>query len=98
MMIHYLLASSLETIINTTIHNDLLRDGLCLKVIFVCFKYDDDFITWEFRNLLIEFIKKKKKVLHSIFLFHLGLLLKPILLFYFFFTARYITTWNLYGI
>lgn len=61
MMIHYLLASSLETIINTTIHNDLLRDGLCLKVIFVCFKYDDDFITWEFRNLLIEFIKKKKK-------------------------------------
>lgn len=36
------------------------------------FKYDDDFITQAFRNLLIEFIKKKKKSLAQYFLVPFG--------------------------
>lgn len=41
MMMHYFPVGKLENINNTSIHKDLLKDGLYLKVTFVCFKYDD---------------------------------------------------------
>lgn len=72
MMMHYFPARKLGSIINTSIHEDLLKDGLCLKATFVCFiqenfvcfKYDDDFMTQAFRNVLM---KLKKTLLPNIF-------------------------------
>lgn len=87
MMMDYFPVSKLESIINTSIHKDLLKDGLCLKATFVCFKYDDDFMTWAFRNVLMQ--SKQKKSFAQYFLFHLGLLLTLN-----FCAARYITSWN----
>lgn len=59
-MMDYFPVSKLESIINTSIHKDLLKDGLCLKATFVCFKYDDDFMTWAFRNVLMKSKQKKE--------------------------------------
>lgn len=66
MIMYYFSVSKLESIVSTSIHIDLLTDGLCMKVTLVSVKCDDDFMTWAFRNNLMK-LKKKKKVLPNIF-------------------------------
>lgn len=94
-MVKHLPISKVESIIETSINKDLLKDGLCLKATFACFKFDDDFITQAFRKALISFIKTILKMFCTKFFVPFGIASNIVGAFFpFFLTGRCFTTWN----